>query len=534
MLTRVVVPIVVTVLVGIGTIQMWRALQQNEIGQVERIVTLESWSTRSHLARSMATFYDALRNLGEFWGAISQLPAEQWPAGEHMELDGYDGVRLVLYESQPDGVRFMHSPDRPGYSYQPETAEWAAHAALAARMREQDQSTVLGPITYPEGGQYLEIYEVERDGERIRRMAVMVDIEDLVGQMLVDEAPSYAISVFWDEHALFRGEDAATGLPPGWIKDGLIRMPWGSIWRVEHRPTTEAVRVLESRATDMILLMGLIIAVLMGFLTHESARARRRARNAEAAEREVAELNRNLEAVVQQRTRALADRTADLQTITDSVAHDMRNPLNAMSMNIQLLSTRLDRAGGHEAELAVIDRVYPCVTQMTTILDRLSGLSALSHETFERELLDMRALVEDVFDALTAVVPDRPVELVVDEDLPGVEADDLLVRMLVTNLLGNALKYTRDEPVARIHVSATSEDGVTVYTFADNGIGFDNDKADRLFAAFQRLDESERFEGSGLGLTIVARVVERHGGWIRGEGRPGEYAKFHFTLHPNA
>ncbi len=169
---------------------------------------------------------------------------------------------------------------------------------------------------------------------------------------------------------------------------------------------------------------------------------------------------------------------------------------------------------------------------MTDILDRMMNLSELAHRTFERRPVDMNALARGVYDSLTATRPDKPAALEI-ADLPPVEADPKMVEMLLVNLIGNALKFTRPGNEARIRLSAEEQDGVAVYTVADNGIGFNPEFTDKLFQAFERLGQDRKSEATGLGLTIVARVVERHGGWIRAEGKPGEGAAFHFTLEPS-
>jgi signal transduction histidine kinase len=124
------------------------------------------------------------------------------------------------------------------------------------------------------------------------------------------------------------------------------------------------------------------------------------------------------------------------------------------------------------------------------------------------------------------------VELIVD-DLPEVDADPVLVRTLIMNLLGNAIKYTREEHARRIEVRSDVRDGVSCYCVRDNGIGFDPASAKRMFRAFERLDGSRETDGVGLGLDIAARVVKRHGGTIWAEGRLGEGAAIYFTLEPS-
>ncbi len=535
MLTRVVIPVAVALVVGAGTVQLWRELQRYETEQVVRIARLESWSTRSHLARSTNTLLDALTNVREFWDAFGGLPREQWRSDAHIELEHFDGIDVLLYHAADNDIRFLRSTTQTGFDHRPDDEEWVRYEALVRRLGEQATSTMLGPYRYPDGQLYIEVYLVSPPGEGARGLVALIDAEAMIGRLLLDEAPSYAIKVYWEDALLYARDEPGLDYPASWDQQGMIRTSLDALWRVVHRPTQEAVDVMHSKAGDTVLLLGSVIAVLMGFLTFESARARRRAAKAVAAERDVARLNRDLESIVEQRTAELARRTTDLETITDSVAHDLRNPLGAISMNAQLLKAQIHRGALDEAAaLKALDRIQPNVTVISTFLDRLMGISALTHDTFERKPLDMRALFEDVFETLADAELPPPAQLALADDLPGVEADELLVRVLVTNLLANALKYTRERDQRRIEVGWVRQGGVTEYSVRDNGVGFDMKEADRLFQAFQRLSDGKRFQGTGLGLTIVSRVIQRHNGQIRAEGIPGEGAAFHFTLEPAA
>src|SRR5690606_9354986 len=166
---------------------------------------------------------------------------------------------------------------------------------------------------------------------------------------------------------------------------------------------------------------GLAIAALVGLLLFENGRARSRARAAEVAEERLAELNRNLEGQIAERTKELADRSADLGTITDSVAHDLRNPLNAISVNTQLIEQQYGSALGEEG-LTALARTSVGVKRMAEILDRLLGLSIISHATFQRERVDLREMVTDIFEELAASEPPPAVQCDV-ADLPEADAD---------------------------------------------------------------------------------------------------------------
>jgi light-regulated signal transduction histidine kinase (bacteriophytochrome) len=142
----------------------------------------------------------------------------------------------------------------------------------------------------------------------------------------------------------------------------------------------------------------------------------------------------------------------------------------------------------------------------------------------------MTALARECAAELEASLSGRQVEIVVSE-LPAARADPTLVRQVLANLLSNAVKYTRDQEAARIEVGAvTGDDGIPAYFVRDNGVGFDMRYVDKLFKVFQRLHRAEDYEGTGVGLALVARIVHRHGGRIWAEGAPDEGATFTFTL----
>jgi light-regulated signal transduction histidine kinase (bacteriophytochrome) len=277
-------------------------------------------------------------------------------------------------------------------------------------------------------------------------------------------------------------------------------------------------------------LLGLIIAVLMATLTFENWRAYSRARAAEVAENSLAKLNRNLEHEIDIRTRELSNRNEDLQTITDSVAHDIRNPLSAIAVNVRLLEEK-NTGVLDESSLGILKRIAPAVSQMTAILDRMLDLSRVAHSTFSRKELDMGRLVRKIFGELTQNEPPPKVTLELS-DLEKVNADKRLVKILLLNLLSNSIKYTRGKEIRTIGVDCEQKNGVTVYRITDNGIGFSQHSSERMFEAFQRLESSKAIAGIGLGLAIVARVVWRHGGRIWAKGIPGEQAYFYFTLEP--
>jgi light-regulated signal transduction histidine kinase (bacteriophytochrome) len=166
---------------------------------------------------------------------------------------------------------------------------------------------------------------------------------------------------------------------------------------------------------------------------------------------------------------------------------------------------------------------------MAELIDDLLNLTRVSRQQAHRADMDISAVARSVFAALADTQPQRRVETVTQPGM-NVSADPGLVRVLLENLIGNAWKFTAGVPAARIEVGSEVRDSRLVYFVRDNGAGFDMAYVNKLFAPFQRLHGQEEFEGTGIGLSIVRRVVMKHGGSVWGEGRIDQGAVFYFTL----
>jgi len=510
----------------------WKLLIDHHQGQVARIAESESYAARSQLIRNVDTVFRALRDIRDYWTRYGHLPRDQWVSEPGVELADLEGFRLILWNDPARGIRYARTRDHPVLDYRPTDPEWKTLEALDSKARPVTRETILGPNVDRDGTVTYEIcLPVTDAGQGPAYLLAVVDSQESFERLLLDESPGYAISVFWDDVLLFRRGETAAGLPESWTREGMIRTSLGSLWRVVHQPTRELAESHNTPALTAVLWSGLAIAVLVGLLLFENGRAESRATAAESAERKLADLNRDLEQQIAERVRELADRSADLETITDSVAHDLRNPLNSISVNTQLLQQQFRNELGEEG-LAALQRTTSSIKRMTEILERLLGLSVVSQSIFEREEIDVRTIVGEVFEELSSTEQSPPVQLVA-EDLPKASADPVLVRTLIMNLLGNAIKYTREKPSRRIDVGSVIQDGVDVFCVRDNGIGFEPESAEKMFRAFERLDGHGEKDGVGLGLDIAARVVRRHGGRIWAEGRLGEGAAIYFTLEPS-
>jgi signal transduction histidine kinase len=244
-------------------------------------------------------------------------------------------------------------------------------------------------------------------------------------------------------------------------------------------------------------------------------------------ERELLRLNETLEARIGERTDSLQQANADLQSFSRSVSHDLKGPIGSMGMALQhVLDDSADRLGDRSQRM-LAEAVKEC-DRLRVLIDELLTLAMVEQRELQRSRVSMQEMVRVVVAELRATAAARA-EVVVD-DLPEVEGDAVLLRQVWQNLLANAFKFSAKGNAPRIEVRAQRGEDELVFSVQDNGAGFDMSQADRLFGVFQRLHRASDFPGTGVGLSIVKRVVHRHGGRVWARAAPGQGAQFFFAL----
>jgi signal transduction histidine kinase len=237
-----------------------------------------------------------------------------------------------------------------------------------------------------------------------------------------------------------------------------------------------------------------------------------------------------LEELVRERTAELVVANSEVEAFANSVSHDLRAPLRHIKGFTQMLEEQAG-AGLDASAQALLARILRSVEQMRKLIDDLLGFSRLGNCPVSRQPVALGPLVTDVIEELAPEAQGRPVEWCVN-GLPSLDADPSLLRVVLVNLLSNALKFTRGRDPARIEVFPAGNHSAPVIAVRDNGIGFAAEDAGRLFGVFQRLHTQSEFEGTGVGLATVKRIITRHGGRIWAEALPGVGATFFFSLGP--
>jgi light-regulated signal transduction histidine kinase (bacteriophytochrome) len=247
-----------------------------------------------------------------------------------------------------------------------------------------------------------------------------------------------------------------------------------------------------------------------------------------AAQQQILKLNDELEARVVQRTTQLEEANKELEAFTYSVSHDLRAPLRHIagfsSLLLEESGSTLDSQARH-----YLQRIQDGTHKMGTLVDELLSLARVGRQVASVQMVDLNSMVAEVMAMLKPEWESREVEWKIAQ-LPDLACDATLTKLVFQNLIGNALKYSRPRRPAVIEVGTTETGDQPIIFVRDNGVGFNMKYSDKLFGVFQRLHRHEDFEGTGVGLATVQRIVKKHGGRVWAEAELDKGATFYFTI----
>jgi len=554
------------------TVLVWAALVRDQHQQALRATAAYASSVDEVLRAHAEAEVGALEDLAAFWSRFGRRPLEPWQQDAEDFLGQRPAVRRVVWYD-PDGrhptrvagaagVAGLSGASGPGASGadgvpSQDLLERAASAVVSAPSSGGDRS---GGDTQP----WLDEPFTTEDGSVRVHMALPVRDEDGTGSVLLatldatrlvesaalGRAPDFSVRVAWDGLLLHRqsaGAADAGPVPDWWVHETPVEMAGlGARFDLRLRPSPERARRELRPLPRLVLVFGLLGAVLLTALLGTFQLARRRARalglanrelvaeaeRARRAEADVRRLNSELEWRVRDRTAALNQAVEDLEAFNYSVSHDLRSPLGAVVNLAAILEEdqgeRLEVEGG----LDFLRRIQSSARHAIAMMDRLLEFSRAGRAELRRTKVDVAEVARSAAAEVRAAREDGDRFRVEIDDLPPARGDEGMLRVVFTNLLSNAFKFSAPRETPHVRVGHRELHGEDVYFVQDDGVGFDMRFQTKLFRLLERLHASDAFEGQGIGLAVVSRIIGRHGGRIWAESEPDRGATFFFTLDP--
>lgn len=535
------VPILLLVLGVVLSVALWRGFVQERREHFEATMAGGRGEARA-VGRRIGGQVDALENLAASWARFGRQPAEEWRSSAELMVRNVPGLQSVAWMDPAYGDVWVAGAEE-GLRRVATGQRREGLARAVAEAGDRPGPTVLGPVVEEDLAFYRVVVPVREGGGFVGHLVATARVDETLAPVLADPAHRFAVTVLWDGRPIYRvGEPASASLDWWQPEVHRVALPGGAAWEVVHQPTEALVHAILTPLPNVVLVFGLVSSLLLAALAREMRQVRRRAQSLEVSyedldarmsrkreeERVLRELNEELERRVGARTADLDEAVAELESFNYSVSHDLRSPVGAILNLAAILQEDYPEELGPDGAM-LLTRIHSSAESAMAMMDGLLQLSRLGRAELDLAPVDVERQVREAFEEMRAASGLRDVVFEV-RPLPVVVADRDMLRVVWGHLFRNALKFSGGHEKPRVEVFATDEPGETTFSVRDEGVGFDMRFADKLFRVFQRLHSSEDFEGTGVGLAVVGRIVRRHGGRVWAEAEAGHGATFHFSI----
>jgi signal transduction histidine kinase len=524
-----------------ATLLLWHALLVQEHQSMEATLA----STASHIASEITARMEArvlaLTRLAERVARVAPATQDDWTADAELVVRDFPGFQTIAWIDDARRVRWVAPLAGNEVLLEPVIMNEPAHRGLFERARAEQSIVISRPIELAQGGRGFVVYvPVTRGPDFLGVVSGGFQADTLFARILSGIAPGYALTISAGHEELYQRALSDAVMNAEWAQNRTINV-FGARWEVHVWPQSATLDESYAHLPGWALGSGLIGATLFGLVVALAQESRRRARAADItnrelqrenskrkeAELEVRLLNAELERRVQERTLALERANADLRQLAYVSAHDLQEPVRTVSTYTQLLARRYQGNLDAEADRFIAYTVEGA-TRMHALLTDLLIYLQIDQNDAEKTETDCEELFAAAFVSLQGLLTATAAQ-VTHDPLPTVRANATQLTLVFRHLLENALRFRLPQPPC-VHVWAERYDDAWLFAVRDNGIGIEPQYAAQIFLMFERLHTQAEYPGTGMGLTLCHKIIERHGGHIWVESQLGQGATFYFTL----
>jgi len=531
-------PVAILVILVLGaclSLLVWKNLNRHWEVEIERQTQWYASSLGDMLEVEFGRLDALLRRRAQVWVT---------PTFSIDPASSRDGVDMMLAEN-PAMLAVLRADPSSEIAGSPDGKQILREVLPEARRQEADVDGefIVGPLRAADGRMVFGVQVRASSDERDKRTVfALFDAQRVVKDILGERALGFALAVSAEGHEVYRRDQVDGYVRPSLRKTESIVLPNGEPWLLEVTPAGDMGLASWEQGPAIALAAGLLTSGLIASAVHFGTLSWRREsmlrRVNTALEEQIVDTRRGqdelrglseaLEARVSERTGELNETIVELETFNYSVSHDLRGPLGAVINFAAILQEdygdRLDATGKDH-----LQRIVGSASSAVSMMDALLAFSRSGRTELRKTHVDMPRVVQEVCDELAASLPQLKCAVKVG-DLPNVFADENMMRFIFTNLISNACKFALEGEPPQVEVGGSLGSNEIVFFVRDHGIGFDMRFAEKLFKVFERLHASDCYEGHGVGLAIVARMVRRHGGRYWAQGAIGKGATFYFTV----